>query len=82
MVDGLDVAGSAVAKTQVAALRHRWARIQPQQYGKVGQALLDTLSAHLGANFGDDARGAWADAFVMLAEDLMARSYNPLGLAA
>ena len=82
LVDGLDLAGSRAAKAQAARLRHRWPDLPPHRYGTIGQALLDALSACLGSGFRDDARAAWAAAIIMLAEDLMARSYNPLGRAA
>lgn len=82
VLDGLDAAGSTAAKEQAFALRHRWAGIQPRHYATIGQALLDALAARLGPRFSDAARAAWANAFVLLAEALMARCYNPLGLVA
>jgi hypothetical protein len=82
VLDGLDAADSTAAKEKAFALRHRWAGIQPRHYAAVGQALLDALASRLGTSFGDNARAAWASAFVLLAEALMARSYNPLGLVA
>ena len=82
VLDGLDAAGCAQAKEQAFALRHRWTGIQPRHYGTIGQALLEALADRLGQGFTEAARKAWADAFVLLAEALMARSYNPLGLVA
>ncbi len=82
VLDGLDGADSSAAKENAFALRHRWAGIQPRHYAAVGGALLDALAARLGPAFSDSARAAWANAFVLLAEALMARSYNPLGLVA
>ena len=79
-MNGLDVKECATART--LALRHPWASVQPNHYGAIGQALLDTLAARLGSSFSDAARMACADAFVLMAETLMARRYNPLGLAA
>ena len=80
MVDGLDLKECSTARS--VALRHSWASIQPNHYGAIGQALLDTLASRLGSSFSDSARRACADAFILMAETLMARRYNPLGLAA
>ena len=82
VLEGLDASECSAAKENAFALRHRWAGIQPRHYGTIGQALLDALASRLGPAFSDDARAAWANAFVQLAEALMARSYNPLGLVA
>ena len=82
VIGGLDATASASAKAQAVALRHRWPGIQPYHYGTIGQALLDTLAVRLGEDFTDTARAAWASAFVLIAEALMARCYNLLGLVA
>ena len=82
VLDGLDAVDCAAAKERAFALRHRWGGIQPWHYAAIGEALLDALTDRLGPAFDDSARSAWAQAFVMVAEALMARCYNPLGLVA
>lgn len=82
VLQGLDVHDSAPAKAQTFALRHRWAGIRPHHFGVIGQALLGALSDRIGPAFRDEHRAAWAHAFVELAEALMARCSNPLGLVA
>lgn len=79
---GLDTRESRAAKEQAFALSHRWPGIQPRHYPAIGQAMLDTLEVQLGGMFGHDAREACAQAFVLVAESLMARCYNPLGFVA
>lgn len=82
VLSGLDESECAVAKAQTAALRLRWAAIQPRHFSVIGQALIGTLAGRLGTAFTEDARVAWSSAYVLLAEALMARCYNPLGLVA
>lgn len=82
VLDGLDTVACSVAKERAFALSHRWGGIRPHHYASIGQALLDALGLRLGLAFDDATRAACAQAFVLIAEALMARCYNPLGLVA
>lgn len=82
ILSGLDESACASAKAQTAALRLRWAGIQPRHFSAIGQALIGALADRLGTALTEDARVAWSSAYVLLAEALMARCYNPLGLVA
>ena len=82
ILSGLDESACASAKAQTAALRLRWPGIQPRHFGAIGQALIEALADRLGTALTEDARVAWSSAYVLLAEALMARCYNPLGLVA
>ena len=56
--------------------------IQPRHYIAVGQALIDTLALRLGERFTEPMRMAWTEAYVMLAEAVMAVRCNRMDLAA
>ena len=58
------------------------AQIQPRHYGAIGQALLAALEARLGSGFTEEVHDAWADAYVQVAEAVMAARYNPMELVA
>lgn len=79
---GLDESDCAVAQAQIAAFRLHWTGIQPRYFSAIGQALISALADRLGNAFTEGAHVAWSNAYVLLAESLMARCYNPLGLVA
>ncbi len=67
----------------VAALgaRHAGYGVRPSHYDTVGQALLATLAEGLGPNFTDDVRDAWAAAYGLLAQTMIAAAETPRAAA-
>ena len=68
-LDKLDV---LVPVAQRLAERHVAYGAQPAHYAVVGQALLDTLQAGLGADFTPETREAWASAYGTLSSVMIA----------
>ena len=78
----LDSAAPSGAGTDTLAALLADSGLQPRHYGVLGQSLLVALAAELGPDFTDDVHGAWADAYVRLAETVMAARYNRFDLVA
>ena len=69
---GLDRPDTILEDVRTLARRHTAYGVEPSHYGTVGEALLSTLSARLGADFTPDLRAAWTEAYALLAGAMMA----------
>jgi hemoglobin-like flavoprotein len=72
VVHGLDRPDTILEDVRTLARRHTAYGVEPSHYGTVGEALLSTLSARLGADFTPDLRAAWTEAYALLAGAMMA----------
>ena len=67
VVNGLDRAETILPAVRQLAQRHVHYGVKDEHYATVGQALIETLAAGLGAAFTADVRAAWQAAYVLLA---------------
>lgn len=67
VVQALDRLDSILGDVRSLGRRHAGYGVEPRHYGTVGEALLDTLSARLGAAFDAETRRAWTKAYTVLA---------------
>lgn len=65
LVQSLDRPDGGVPHLEALRDGHHW---PSADYMLIGEALLDTVQARLASAFDDDARAAWAAAFVLAAE--------------
>ena len=63
LVAGLDRPGTLRPALAMLGDRHRSYGVVKADFVVVGQALLDTLACHLGEQFGDADRSAWASLY-------------------
>ena len=82
LMASLDSAVLGGTGAEMMATRFADIGLQPRHYGVVGQALLAALADELGPDFTDEVHGAWADAYVRIAETAMAARYNRFDLVA
>ncbi|HEX4923859.1 MAG TPA: methyl-accepting chemotaxis protein [Bdellovibrionales bacterium] len=66
-VNGLDRPEALVGVLNGLGLRHADYGVQPQHYGTVGQALLETLARGLGSDFTEDVKNAWERVYTFMA---------------
>ena len=64
---GLDHLDTLVPVVEKLGRRHVGYGVQDRDYDTVGQALLDALQQGLGEDFTPELRGAWAEAYGLLA---------------
>jgi hemoglobin-like flavoprotein len=64
--------GAMRAAARRLGVRHAEYGVQPTQYAPAGQALLATLEAQLGDTFTPETREAWALAYALLTEEMLA----------
>jgi hemoglobin-like flavoprotein len=67
VVTGLNNPSSIVPTVQALARRHVGYGVKDEHYASVGSALLWTLEKGLGDEFTPDVKGAWTDAYGLLA---------------
>ena len=67
VVHGLDRAETILPQVRTLAKRHVTYGVEEHHYPIVGQALIETLAAGLGAAFTPDVREAWQAAYGLLA---------------
>ena len=72
VVKGIDTLDALVPAVEALGRRHAGYGVRPAHYATVGQALLDTLALGLGDAFTPEAREAWAEAYGMLADVMIA----------
>ena len=82
VVNGLDQPVALASLVRALGRRQRGYGLQPRHYAVVGQALLFTVAQSLGDKFTEEVSLAWADAYVLLAETMMAATYNHMDLVA
>jgi hemoglobin-like flavoprotein len=74
VVKGIDKLETLIPAVEALGRRHTGYGVQERHYATVGQALLDTLAAGLGAAFTPEAHDAWAEAYGLLAGVMIAAS--------
>jgi hemoglobin-like flavoprotein len=67
VVTGLNNSSSILPAVQALGRRHVGYGVKDEHYASVGAALLWTLEKGLGDEFTPDVKGAWADAYGLLA---------------
>jgi hemoglobin-like flavoprotein len=72
VVKGVDRLETLVPAVEALGRRHAGYGVRPDDYATVGRALLDTLAVGLGDAFTAEARGAWSDAYELLAGTMLA----------
>jgi hemoglobin-like flavoprotein len=72
VVHALDAPDSMLAKVKALARRHVGYGVEERHYASVGAALLWTLETGLGEAFTPELREAWAAAYRMLSETMIA----------
>ena len=77
-VAGLHDLDSIVPTLQALGKRHVKRGILPEHYPVVGQALLDTLEAGLGAGYTPEVKAAWVAVYQILADTMMSDYYTNL----
>jgi nitric oxide dioxygenase len=77
-VAGLSDLRGLVPAVQALGRRHAGYGVQPAHYAAVGQALIDTLRAGLGAGFTPAAQRAWSAVYETLAATMQAAA-EPVG---
>ena len=75
VANGLNNLDRIVPVAEELARRHVPLGVQPDHYGPVGQALIDTLEKGLGAEFTAEARAAWTEAYGLLSGVMIAAAY-------
>lgn len=75
VANGLNNLDRIVPVAEELARRHVPLGVQPDHYGPVGQALLDTLEKGLGAEFTAETRAAWTEAYGLLSGVMIAAAY-------
>jgi len=76
VVDRLDSPATIIPLVEALAIRHRDYGVVPEHYGPVGAALLYTVANVLGNDFNREIRGAWVEAFSLLANSMIEASSN------
>lgn len=71
-VQGLSQLHDIVPQVMQLGRRHAGYGVQPDHYDTVAEALLWTLEQGLGDQFTDELRGAWTEAYLILARTMMA----------
>ena len=85
VVQGLTRPEAIVPAVQALGACHRGYGVREEHYATVGEALIDTLAAGLGASFTDETREAWIAAYALLSGVMIeaAREFpDPLASAA
>ncbi|WP_454278858.1 globin family protein [Sphingomonas sp. Marseille-Q8236] len=72
VVDALDRLDSIIPVAQELALRHVGYGAKPHHYQAVGSALIETLRGGLGPAFDHETEAAWAAAYTILADTMLA----------
>jgi len=78
MVDHLDDLGRIDAELLALGQGHAAYGVQPEQYAPMGEALVETMRAALGDDFGDETERAWRRAYAGLSERMIAAA-RPAG---
>ncbi|THH39136.1 hemin receptor [Aliishimia ponticola] len=76
VVKGLTDLPKIIPVAEQLARRHVSYGVTEDQYGPVGAALIDTLSAGLGDDFTPEVKAAWEDAYATLSGVMIAAAYH------
>ena len=76
VVYGLDRAETILPQVRALAKRHVTYGVEEHHYPIVGQALIETLAAGLGAAFTPDVREAWQAAYGLLVSVMIEAARN------
>ena len=76
VVHGLDRAETILPQVRALAKRHVTYGVEEHHYPIVGQALIETLAAGLGAAFTPDVREAWQAAYGLLVSVMIEAARN------
>lgn len=82
VVKGIDRLDALVPAVEALGRRHAGYGVRAGHYATVGQALLDTLAAGLGAAFTPQVQEAWGDAYELLAGVMLAAAAEAQPVAA
>lgn len=85
IVDALDRLHTVLPTAAALAVRHVAYGVQDRHYAAVGTALIETLRAGLGPRFDRETEAAWAAAYALLSDHMIAaaRAHHPrVGAAA
>ncbi|MFG1432570.1 globin family protein [Xanthobacter sp. V2C-8] len=77
VVNGLANLDAILPAVKALAVKHVDYGVVPEDYAKVGAALLWTLEQGLGADFTPDVREAWASAYATLSDAMIQAAYQP-----
>lgn len=77
VVKGLDAPEKILPVAGELARRHVDYGVRPEHYALVGEALLITLNIGLGDDFTHETRDAWATAYGVLSDHMIAAAYGP-----
>ena len=77
VVDALDRLDSIVPVARELAIRHRGYGARDVHYAAVGSALIETLRVGLGPAFDADTETAWAAAYAVLSQTMLAATRDP-----
>lgn len=78
-VAGLNDVEALVPAVQDMGRRHIKYGVTREQYGTVGQALLDTLAKGLGDDFTPEVKNAWTVIYGVLSTTMIAAAYDEAG---
>ncbi|MFG1402961.1 globin family protein [Xanthobacter sediminis] len=77
VVNGLANLETILPAVKALAVKHVDYGVAPEDYAKVGAALLWTLEQGLGADFTPDVRDAWTSAYATLSDAMIQAAYQP-----
>ena len=75
VVGGLDDVAAVVPAAEMLALRHVKYGVAPDHYAAVGETLIWTLRQGLGGDFTSEVEAAWAAAYALLSQAMIAAAY-------
>ncbi len=82
VVNGLTKLDTIVPAAQSLAIKHVEYGVKPEHYQPVGEALIWTLDQGLGAEFTEDTKTAWVEAYTTLSGVMIAAAYPAQAAAA
>lgn len=78
VVDSLDRLDAILPVAEALAVRHVSYHVEDEHYRAVGLALLETLAAALGSRFDAETHNAWAAAYELLSQRMIAAARRSL----
>jgi len=75
IVDHLDDDSTLTPAARDLAIRHVSYGVAAEDYGPVGEALIETLDGVLGVQFTDEMKRAWVETYTALVEDMLGAAY-------
>ena len=77
IVDNLHSPGAMAERYADLGVGHRALGVTAADFAPMGQALMDTLAAQLGARFTEDTRAAWETAYAAFSQEIIDRGGIP-----